>query len=150
MSRTSRGTRARGWSLRRPRSGRQARAASHSGSLQGLSLQPGGPGAELPQVIDGSFASVAVPALMLAISVPVELENPEPLVLVRDVDVSAAVDQDVLGLLDEASHRLRPVAMHRIGWNEPSDFLRQRGVGDVVDAETGIEVGQVHQRVRMI
>src|SRR6266550_3042275 len=97
---------------------------------------------------DGETGRVSVAIDVLTVAV--ELENPQPLVLVRDVNIASRIDEHVLGLLDEAPHRLRTVAVDRIRGDEPGDLSWQRGVRDVVYAETGIEVRQVHQRVGMI
>jgi hypothetical protein len=58
------------------------------------------------------------------------------------VDHAAAVDQDVLGLVDEPG-RYRPATLRRVvGDEEPGD-VRVAGVADVVDLQAGAEVGEV-------
>ena len=68
------------------------------------------------------------------------------MVLVADVDEAARIDHDVLGLRHQPS-RLRPAPLDRIGRQEVAGLARQPRIGDVVDAQTGIEIGEEYQVV---
>src|SRR5215467_11110377 len=62
------------------------------------------------------------------------------------VDHAAAVDQDVLGLVDELG-RYGPAALGGVVGDEVPGDVRVAGVGDVVDLQAGVEVGEVHSPV---
>ena len=58
------------------------------------------------------------------------------------VDHAAAVDYDVLGLVDELGGYWAAAFFGVIGDEEPGD-VRVVRVGDVVDLQAGVEVGEV-------
>src|SRR5215467_4781409 len=58
------------------------------------------------------------------------------------VDHAAAVDQDVFGLVDELG-RNGPAPLLRVVGDEVPGDVRVAGVGDVVDLQAGVEVGEV-------
>ena len=57
------------------------------------------------------------------------------------VDDAAAVDQDVFGLVDELG-RDGPAALCRVVGDVVAGDVRVVGVGDVVDLQAGVEVGE--------
>src|SRR6266511_5139245 len=71
-------------------------------------------------------------------------QDPKTLLLVGHVDVTARVDEDVLRLGHEVA-RQRAGALARLRRDEPATFDGQQRVLDVVDAQPGIEIGQVDQ-----
>src|SRR6516225_3133250 len=62
------------------------------------------------------------------------------------VDHAAAVDQDVFGLVDELG-RDGAAALCGVVGDVVAGDVRVVGVGDVVDLQAGVEVGEVHQPV---
>src|SRR5262249_43239153 len=62
------------------------------------------------------------------------------------VDHATAVDQDVFGLVDELG-RYGPAAFGRVVGDVVAGDVRVAGVGDVVDLQAGVEVGEVDQPV---
>src|SRR6516164_8170299 len=62
------------------------------------------------------------------------------------VDHAAAVDQDVFGLVDELG-RDGPAALGGVVGDVVAGDVRVVGVGDVVDLQAGVEVGEVHKPV---
>src|SRR5215468_10574647 len=62
------------------------------------------------------------------------------------VDDAAAVDEDVLGLVDELGGDGAAALLGVVGDVVPGD-VGVAGVGDVVDLQAGVEVGEVHQPV---
>ena len=58
------------------------------------------------------------------------------------VDHAAAVDQDVFGLVDELG-RDGAAALCRVVGDVVAGDVRVVGVGDVVDLQAGVEVGEV-------
>src|SRR5712692_1098961 len=78
------------------------------------------------------------------------LQDPKTLILVRDVDVSARIDEDIFGLDREAALRKGAVPLFRVGRNEVADLTRHGGRADVIDPQAGIEIGQVEQVSRFL
>src|SRR5947208_1598391 len=61
-------------------------------------------------------------------------QDPESLILVRDVDVAARVDEDIFRLHREPALRERAVALFRVRWHEVRHLARHGRHADVVDA----------------
>ncbi len=72
-------------------------------------------------------------------------QDEQPLVLVGDVDIAAAVDEHVLGLRHQPVLQEGAVALPRIGREKIADLARSVGVGDVVDAQSRVEIGEIDQ-----
>lgn len=64
-------------------------------------------------------------------------------VFVADVNIAARIHQHVFGLIHEFIVGQRAITSGRGRRNEPSDFSRQIRILDVVNAQSGIEVGEV-------
>src|SRR6516225_11646503 len=73
-------------------------------------------------------------------------EDVDAAVAFGHVDHAAAVDQDVLGLVDELG-RYGPAALLGVVGDVVAGDVRVVGVADVVDLQAGVEVGEVHQPV---
>src|SRR5215831_20638929 len=69
-------------------------------------------------------------------------EDVDARVAFGQVDHAAAVDQDVLGLVDELG-RDGAAALGRVVGDVVAGDVRVAGVGDVVDLQAGVEVGEV-------
>src|SRR5215472_1923485 len=97
--------------------------------------------------ITGAVRSISVGVVMcVPFSADLVGEDVDAGVAFGHVDHAAAVDQDVFGLVDQRGRYRAAAFLGVVGDVVPGD-VRVAGVGDVVDLQAGVEVGEVHQPV---
>src|SRR6516225_6265979 len=95
------------------------------------------------RAITGAVRSISVGVVMAWFSLTALVgEDVDAGVAFGQVDDAAAVDQDVLGLVDELG-RDGAAALGGVVGDVVAGDVGVVGVGDVVDLQAGVEVGQV-------
>src|ERR1700730_15367220 len=72
-------------------------------------------------------------------------QDPQSLIFMGPVYIAACVDQNVLALRDEFAFWKRAVTTRRIGRQKVSHLARRGGCADVVNPQTGVEVGEIDE-----